>query len=450
VKQLNVLLVNPWIYDFTAYDLWAKPLGLLYIAGILQKYGYNVTLIDCMDRHHPGMKAVEGYTPKSEDNGCGQYYTVEVNKPATLAQIPRKYHRIGMPENVFVSALSSVSTPDIILVTSGMTYWYQGVKETVEVLKKMYPGKTIIIGGTYATLCYNHAVANLESGMVKVYKGGDLAELIKIVHIVNDIEPPMDAENYTDFRNYPAPWYDAYMDPLLYIAYRTSIGCINRCTYCGVNQLAKVPRIKAYKTVVDELRQVLYKRQVRNVAFYDDALFQSANRAEEFLSELVLAKLDGYKYHTPNGLAPRMITKSVALLMKRVGFIRPRLSFESSNPITQKNSGDKINNFDFENAVQNLITAGYPMQDIGVYVLAGLPYEGFDDVKRTIQYIGKMGIEPILVEYSPIPGTPDWAQCGFPPNTDPVWHNNTAYHFLRVDMGTRLQELKDLAHSFWR
>jgi len=27
-----LLLINPWVYDFAAYDLWAKPLGLLYLA----------------------------------------------------------------------------------------------------------------------------------------------------------------------------------------------------------------------------------------------------------------------------------------------------------------------------------------------------------------------------------------------------------------------------------
>ena len=31
-----ILLINPWIYDFAAYDLWSKPLGLLYIAALLK------------------------------------------------------------------------------------------------------------------------------------------------------------------------------------------------------------------------------------------------------------------------------------------------------------------------------------------------------------------------------------------------------------------------------
>ena len=49
----RVLLVNPWVYDFAAYDLWSKPLGLLYIAAFLRKYDFQVEYIDCMDRYHP-------------------------------------------------------------------------------------------------------------------------------------------------------------------------------------------------------------------------------------------------------------------------------------------------------------------------------------------------------------------------------------------------------------
>ncbi len=51
VKHISpqILLINPWITDFAAYDLWMKPLGLLYIAGLLKGYGFQVTLIDCLN-----------------------------------------------------------------------------------------------------------------------------------------------------------------------------------------------------------------------------------------------------------------------------------------------------------------------------------------------------------------------------------------------------------------
>jgi len=39
--QKRILLINPWIHDFAAYDLWAKPAGLLYLASTLKKNGYK-------------------------------------------------------------------------------------------------------------------------------------------------------------------------------------------------------------------------------------------------------------------------------------------------------------------------------------------------------------------------------------------------------------------------
>jgi len=49
----NILLVNPWICDFAAYDFWAKPIGILTLASILRRHGFSVYYIDCLDRFHP-------------------------------------------------------------------------------------------------------------------------------------------------------------------------------------------------------------------------------------------------------------------------------------------------------------------------------------------------------------------------------------------------------------
>lgn len=48
----KILLVNPPIYDFAAYDFWLKPYGLLRIAGHL-RMGNNLYLFDFLDRLHP-------------------------------------------------------------------------------------------------------------------------------------------------------------------------------------------------------------------------------------------------------------------------------------------------------------------------------------------------------------------------------------------------------------
>jgi hypothetical protein len=59
-KKPNILLINPWIYDFAAHDLWSKPLGLLMLAGLLRAQGYNLSLLDCLDVHDSRLQAIPG------------------------------------------------------------------------------------------------------------------------------------------------------------------------------------------------------------------------------------------------------------------------------------------------------------------------------------------------------------------------------------------------------
>jgi len=112
-----ILCINPWMYDFAAYNTWIEPLGLLTVAGILRAAGHEVALIDCLDRHHPGAPA-----PRSPRDayGCGQFQKVELRKPAVLAHVPRRWGRYGLPVEVFEAELDAQPYPDAVLVTSGV------------------------------------------------------------------------------------------------------------------------------------------------------------------------------------------------------------------------------------------------------------------------------------------------------------------------------------------
>ena len=54
---MKALLVNPFLYDFAAFDFWAKPRGLLEVGVLLQQLGYEVELIDCLYPQDEGMAA---------------------------------------------------------------------------------------------------------------------------------------------------------------------------------------------------------------------------------------------------------------------------------------------------------------------------------------------------------------------------------------------------------
>ncbi|GAB6162657.1 hypothetical protein JCM12298_18160 [Desulfothermus naphthae] len=44
----RVLGINPWIYDFAAYNFWARPVGLISCLTMLKLVGCEVALLDCL------------------------------------------------------------------------------------------------------------------------------------------------------------------------------------------------------------------------------------------------------------------------------------------------------------------------------------------------------------------------------------------------------------------
>ncbi len=163
----RVLLINPWIYDFAAFDLWAKPLGLLYIGESLRRKGVEVALIDCAG-------ASDG-----RKYGTGRFRKQEIPKPKALQGIPRRYSRYGISEEAFLDQLASLPRPDVVLVTATMTYWYPGAFRVIELVRGRLPKTPIILGGIYATLCPGHAAR--FSGADHVYQGRASSDLFRLL-----------------------------------------------------------------------------------------------------------------------------------------------------------------------------------------------------------------------------------------------------------------------------
>ena len=60
-----------------------------------------------------------------------------------------------------------------------MTYWYPGVFKLIEITKKLFKEVPIILGGIYATLCYEHA--KKYSGVDIVFNGCGELEVFKLI-----------------------------------------------------------------------------------------------------------------------------------------------------------------------------------------------------------------------------------------------------------------------------
>jgi radical SAM superfamily enzyme YgiQ (UPF0313 family) len=181
--------------------------------------------------------------------------------------------------------------------------------------------------------------------------------------------------------------------------------------------------------VVDEIEYWTIKHQVKNVAFYDDALLIEPSKHFIPMMKEMIKRGIHCNFHTPNAIHIKEIGEDVADLLFRGGFKTIRLGFETSNEGTQIETGGKVNNQEFQQAIKYLTRAGYPGEEIGVYLIAGLPGQRADEVKEGIALVRDAGANPMLVEYSPIPHTQLFEKAKkmsqFDLENEPLFHNNS-------------------------
>ncbi len=445
MKRSRLLLINPWILDFSAYDFWAKPLGLLYIAGVLREEGFAVDLIDCLDRYHP---LTNGKSQKRKPDGRGKFPKESIPRPKGLEGIRRRYSRYGISKEAFLWSLNQIPRPDAILFTSMMTYWYPGVIESIVMSREVFPNVPILLGGVYATLCPNHAAS--QCGADLVIEGHRIEGLLRAVEEVTGSKG-QGVVNHDEPDALPYPAFDLIRKND-YIAILSSRGCPNRCTYCASRMLFKGFVRRDPSKVVDEIGYWSTKFGIEDIAFYDDALLVDKEDRLVPLLEEIMRRDYRLRFHTPNGLHVRGLTDEIATLLFRSGFREPRLGLEMVDPSWQEATGGKVTNKEFERAMENLLKAGFLSGEISVYLLTGLPGQRVEQVMEGIQAVIKMGARPNLAEYSPVPGTKLWEEAlrlsPFPLAEDPIFHNNSIMPCQWEGFSYNdLRELKDYIHQ---
>ncbi len=417
----KIVLINPWVYDFAAVNLWSLPLGLLKVAELLSRYELELSLIDCT-----GVSAHGRF-------GTGRYPKEKVQKPACLASVPRKFGRYGMAVDEFRKTLAEHAPFDLVLLTSIMSYWYPGVQKVIEIIRDSYGKVPVILGGIYATLWHGHAAS--ASGADFIYRGpiGDEIRFVfstfgfKIRKNTPGRCPGETAHRGTPYYRLGLPGRFSFA-PIL-----TSVGCPFTCDYCASRLLSGgyLPRDPA--DVLNEIRE-LHDAGICDFAFYDDALLFNADTHIKVILEEVVREGLKIRFHCPNGLHARFIDRELADLMKAAGFVTLRLGLETVNRERQHSAGHKVTSGELSRAVAILKAGGFTKRNIGVYLMYGLPGQDLSEVKEGVEYLKGMDVKIHLAEFSPIPGTRCWQELldkgVINEKIDPLLTNNTVFPYL--------------------
>lgn len=439
------MLLNPWIYDFSAYNLWIKPLGLYYLATYLRKNGHKVSLIDCLEMDSSNANSAKAF-PKTKMFGEGKFYAEEIAKPKCLEGVPKKYKRYGLPLCLLEKKLQCIEEPDFIFITSMMTYWYPGVWDAIKVLKNFFPQSTIVLGGIYATLCYEHS----QNSGADIVVAGAVEDSFRYIQ-ENILECPVKyLPNKEEPDNLPYPAFEL-ASRTDYVPILAGRGCPFRCSYCASQILNSQFFRRTPTKVLDEIEFYLEKFGTRNFVFYDDALLYDSKGFFLPFAKMVLQRKMAINFHSPNGLHLSEINSDVAEMLFAAGFKTIRFGLETSNPQRQKESGGKVVNEQFVTAMKMLHEAGYTQEDIGVYILCGLPEQGVKEVEETIAFVQKNRAKAILAEFSPIPHTRLWKEAlshsEYDLAKEPLFQNNTLLPCASTEMRESLQRLKTISRQ---
>jgi anaerobic magnesium-protoporphyrin IX monomethyl ester cyclase len=261
---MNVLLVNPPSASvFATFGLTLPPMGLLYLAGSLERHGHSVRVKDLqvepegLTRAEVQWADVVGITSD----------TTRIKKALSLARMVKKLGRtvvLGGPHAQFAAAeVFAGNYVDFVIKGEGDL----SLPLLVAALeRKEYPG---VVRG----LLFRNGRHLLETG------GAELPD-------VEDL--PFPARHLVDLRRYSATLAGRTFTPIV-----TSRGCPGSCSFCSSSTFfGHGWRARSASSVLDELEEIHNCHGFRAVAFVDDNFTLSPQRVVDIAHGIGARNLD--------------------------------------------------------------------------------------------------------------------------------------------------------------
>jgi len=333
-KQISriLLFMPPAITNSKADDINpAPPLGLGYIASVLESMGKDVKIVDCL---------LEGWNDR--------------------IRISDELIRIGLSEEKIADIIRKFN-PDIVSVNSQFTRQYKNAHMIYCIAKSVNNEIVTIAGGAHPSVLPEFELQdpnldyvimgegeNTISEFISVYS--DQPELIKqidgigykfngkivinkktkfIENLDNILFPAwhlMGIEKYFGLKNsHGERKYQKFFSIV------TSRGCPAKCVFCtAFNVWGRRYRARSVENVIQEIKILKDNYGIEELLIEDDNFTFDVNRAEQICDRLIEENLN-IRFDTPNGIAAYKVTPQLLLKMKKSGFDKINLAIESGN-----------------------------------------------------------------------------------------------------------------------
>ena len=374
----HVVLVNPPYRTKPHQHPPFPPLGLGYLAAVLEKNHYKVEVIDCQ---------------------------------ASKLSYEEFKRELSKRQPTIVGASSN-------------TRLYKSALEIIKIAKKLHPNCLTLLGGSHVTFWDENALKECPQLDIAVRKEGEytLLELVQrleagkgyedVIGITyrkgNEIVRNPDRPYIENLDELPFPARHLWdldsirkTEDIFYLM--TTRACVYWCEFCAaVRMFGRRYRMRSVKNVVDEVEFLHKKYNATVFTFCDDAFTVDQARTAELCREI---RKRGLKIRWNCGTRVDMITKELLIKMKNAGCVSVWFGVESG---TQQVLDEMKKGISPEQTVR---TIGWVIE-LGLKpvpnVLLGFPGETKETAWKTIKFAEK--VSPYDVSMfniaTPYPGTP--------------------------------------------
>ncbi len=384
------------------------PLGILYIAAVLEKDGFPVKILD------------------------GQ-----------LGGVYRqgKGYNIGLAWNELRRRIQEES-PRIVGISNPYSSQLNNALELAKMVKGLDPNTIVIAGGPHATVMPEtflqpgtgvdiavmgegeHSMLELVRRLTASQRIDNLPGIVtrenlynprKIEYIHELDELPLPAYHLIDLEKYfeltrqgldgrPRFWYSGAERSLSVI---TSRGCPYNCVFCSIHlHMGRKLRKHSSAYVLKHLRLLTEKHQIQHLHFEDDNLMLDRKRFLEILKG-INSLPQKITWDTPNGVRAHNLDPEIVTLSKETGCNYLIIGVESGDQQVLNNIVDK--SLKLEDVYRAALNCKQSGVDLEAFFVIGFPGETRENIRTTLDFglnlLKKYGVYPYFFVATPLVGT---------------------------------------------
>jgi len=376
----KVILIQPNYNLKKDAEIWTAnpPLGLLYLAAVLEKAKIPVEIIDAnvenltstqlallIKKKRPQYVGFSILTPAAD-------WCEEVVKklPKEMVKIAGGPHASALPKEILKSGY------DISVIGEGE-----------ETLLEIVCGKKL---SGIKGICYRQGRRVFSNPLRQALNPNDL---------------PLPARHLIERGGTDKPYLSAGTRYYPWAQILTSRGCPFNCYFCNKNIFGYRYRPRTPQNVMKEIDFLVKEYGIKEIDFYDDTFNFDIKRAEKIMDLIIKGNYKLYLRFS-NGIRADKVTKRLLLKMKAAGADYIAYGIESGDPEILKMIPKSETLEQIKKAVRLTNSVGIPVT--GFFIL-GLLGDTRESMQRTIDFAKSLPFDRIILNIAaPYPGTKMW------------------------------------------